>query len=390
MGRTGVLTPVAIFDTIEIDGTAISRASLHNVSILKNLKLGIGDEITVYKANQIIPQVSENLTKSNTYEIPTACPYCHSVVKQITDNDSTILKCTNNSCWARKLGEFTHFVSKPCMNIVGLSEQSIKLFLEKGWINDPIDLYTLTLRYHHEDIVNTEGWSNVSVDKLFKAINDSRNVKLENAINALGIDGIGIKASKDIAKYCNYDWHNFTNPKYYEHFDKINGFGEVMCKSVIDKLRYDYMYINDLFSEFNFIDVVSETNNVLEGKTFVITGSLNHYKNRDELVSVIESNGGKVASSVSFKTDYLINNDINSNSGKNKKAKELDIPIITEEDFMKMVSVVGVDLADNEDFTGETLIPVKDLETHRMTEHEQEVYNDMLKNGAVKTGRKLF
>jgi DNA ligase (NAD+) len=390
MGRTGVLTPVAIFDTVDIDGTDVSRASLHNVSILKDLKLGIDDEITVYKANQIIPQINENLTKSNTYEIPTACPYCHSVVKQITDNDSTILKCTNNSCWERKLGEFTHFVSKPCMNIVGLSEQSIKLFLEKGWINDPIDLYTLTLRYHYEDIVNTEGWSNVSADKLFKAINDSRNVKLENAINALGIDGIGIKASKDIAKYCNYDWHNFTNPKYYEHFDKINGFGEVMCKSVIDKLRYDYMYINDLFSEFNFIDAVSETNNVLEGKTFVITGSLNHYKNRDELVSVIESNGGKVSGSISAKTNYLINNDITSNSGKNKKAKELNIPIITEEDFRTMIAVIGVDLADNEDFVKETLIPVKDLETRGMTEHERKVYDDMLKNGTVKTGRKLF
>ena len=358
MGRTGVLTPVAIFDTVDIDGTSVSRASLHNVSILKELKLGIGDEITVFKSNMIIPQISENLTKSNNYILPTECPYCHSIVKQVTDNDSTILKCTNNSCWARKLGEFTHFVSKPCMNIVGLSEQSIKLFLEKGWINDPIDLYTLTLRYYYEDIVNTEGWSNVSVDKLFKAINDSRNVKLENAINALGIDSIGIKASKDIAKYCNYDWHNFTNPKYYEHFDKINGFGEVMCKSVIDKIRCDYMYINDLFSEFNFIDVVSETNNVLKDKTFVITGTLSHYKNRDELVNAIENSGGKVSGSVSAKTSYLINNDITSTSGKNKKAKELNVPIITEEDFMKMITKVGVDLAQNSGFTSETYVPL--------------------------------
>lgn len=335
MGRTGVLTPVAIFDTVDIDGTSVSRASLHNVSILKELKLGISDEITVFKANQIIPQIGENLTKSDSCEIPTECPYCHGTVKKVTDNESTVLMCINKDCWARKLVKFTHFVSKPCMNIVGLSEQSIRLFLEKGWINDPIDLYTLTLRYHYDDIVNTEGWSNISADKLFKAINDSRNVKLENAINALGIDGIGIKASKDIARYCNYDWHNFINPEYYEHFDKINGFGEVMCKSVIDKIRYDYMYINDLFSEFNFIDIVPETNNILEGKTFVITGSLNHYKNRDELVSVIESNGGKVSGSVSTKTNYLINNDITSNSGKNKKAKELNIPIITEEDFIQ-------------------------------------------------------
>ena len=307
----------------------------------------------------------KNYSDIKFISIPNICPYCGSIVKQVTDNDSAILKCTNNSCWARKLGEFTHFVSKPCMNIVGLSEQSIKLFLEKGWINDPIDLYTLTLRYYYEDIVNTEGWSNVSADKLFKAINDSRNVKLENAINALGIDGIGIKASKDIAKYCNYDWHNFTNPKYYEHFDKINGFGDVMCKSVIDKLKCDYMYINDLFSEFNFIDVVSETNNVLKDKTFVITGTLNHYKNRDELVNAIENNGGKVSGSVSSKTNYLINNDITSTSGKNKKAKELNVPIITEEDFMKMITKVGVNLAQNTDFTNETYVPLSKVKRGR-------------------------
>ena len=397
MGRTGVLTPVALINPIDIDGTTISRASLHNVSILKNLKLTIGDEVTVYKANQIIPQIGENLTNHSKQDnflfdniIPTICPYCGAKTKQITNNESTVLICTNNDCWAKKLEKFTHFVSKSCMNIVGLSEQSIKLFLEKGWIYDPMDFYTLTFRYHYEDIINTDGWSTVSVDKLFKAINDSRNVKLENAINALGIDNVGIKASKEIAKFCKYDWHNFINPKYYEHLNQIDGFGEIMCKSVINKVRYDYMYINDLFSEFNFIDNITNNSNILESKSFVITGSLIHYKNRDELVSVIESNGGKVASSVSAKTDYLINNDINSNSGKNKKAKELNIPIITEDDFRTMVAVIGVDLAQNTDFVGETAVSIKDLETRGMTEHEQEVYNDMLKNGAVKTGRKLF
>ena len=397
MGRTGVLTPVAIFDTIDIDGTDVSRASLHNVSILKDLKLGIGDEITVYKANQIIPQVSENLTKSNTYEIPTICPYCGSKTKQVMDNDSIVLECTNNSCSERKLEQIVHFVSKPCMNVVGLSRESLKLFMQKDWISDPIDIFSGRIDAHYWDIVKVDGWAEKSVDKLMASIEKSRNVKLENAINALGIDNIGIKASKDIAKYCNYDWHKFLNPDYYNKFDKIDGFGEVMCNSIVWYLRNNYVYVSDMFNLFNFIDIVKDDttidyipNDAIKGKTFVITGSLNHYKNRDELVSVIESNGGKVSGSVSAKTNYLINNDITSNSGKNKKAKELNIPIITEDGFRTMIRIIGVDLADNEDFTGETLIPVKDLETRTMTEHEQAVYDDMLKNSAVKTGRKLF
>lgn len=380
MGRTGVLTPVAIFDTVDIDGTDVSRASLHNVSILRNLKLGFGDEITVYKANQIIPQINENLTKSNTYEIPTICPYCGSKTIQVMDNDSIVLECTNTGCSERKLEQIVHFVSKPCMNVVGLSRESLKLFMQKDWISDPIDIFSGRIEAHYWDIIEVDGWAEKSVDKLMASIDKSRNVKLENAINALGIDNIGIKASKDIAKYCNYDWHKFLNPDYYNKFDNIEGFGAVMCNSIVQYLRNNYVYVSDMFNLFNFTDIAKDDttidytlNDNIRGKTFVITGSLNHYKNRDELVSVIESNGGKVAGSVSIKTDYLINNDINSNSGKNRKAKELDIPIITEEDFRTMLEIVSTN-----------------LETCRMTEHEQSVYNDVLKNGAVKTGRKLF
>ena len=365
MGRTGVLTPVAIFDTIDIDGTSVSRASVHNVSILKELELGIGDEITVYKANQVIPQIGENLTKTNNCEIPDVCPCCGTKTKLITDNESTVLMCTNSHCWARKLVEFTHFVSKPCMNIMGLSEQSIKLFLEKGWIDEPIDFYNHKLLSHYGDIINTDGWSNTSADKLFKSIANSRNVKLENAINALSIDGIGIKASKDIAKYCNYDWGNFIDPKYYNHFDEIDGFGEIMSSNIAVYLDNHKDDVRKLFEHFSFPYIVPETNNVLEGKTFVITGSLNHYKNRDELASVIESKGGKVSSSVSAKTNYLINNDITSNSGKNKKAKELNIPIITEDDFMKMITVAGVDLANNSDFTVENSVSVNAVKNRK-------------------------
>lgn len=338
MGRTGVLTPVAIFDTVDIDGTSVSRASVHNVSILKELKLGIGDEITVYKSNMIIPQIGENLTKSNDCVIPVECPYCHGIVKKVTDNESTVLMCINKDCWAKKLEMFNHFVSKPCMNIVGLSEQSLLLFLQKGWLTDPIDFYTNTFRSHYWDIIHVDGWAEKSVDKLFDAIENSRNVKLENAINALGIDGIGIKASKDIAKYCKHDWHNFINPEYYEHFDKIDGFGEITSSSICVYVDIHKDDISNLFSKFNFTDSTNDNNSsILNDKTFVITGSLNHYRNRDELVSVIENNGGKVSGSVSTKTTYLINNDITSTSGKNKKAKELNVPIITEEDFIQML-----------------------------------------------------
>lgn len=357
MGRTGVLTPVAIFDTVDIDGTDVSRASLHNVSILRNLKLGINDEITVYKANQIIPQINDNLTKSNNYKIPEICPYCGSKTEPIMDNNSVILTCSNDKCSGRKLQEIIHFTSKPCMNIVGLSEASIKLFLQNNWISNVLDIYNGTLKSHYTEIVNIEGWGKKSADNLMSSIIQSKNVKLENAINALGIDNIGIKASKDIAKYCEYNWHNFIDPMYYTKFCNIDGFGSIMYNSIITYITNNTSYIKELFGYFNFIDKVVEFNTVapnLLNKTFVITGSLNYYKNRNELVSVIESNGGKVASSVSAKTDYLINNDINSNSSKNKKAKELNIPIITEEDFMKMITKVGVDLAQNNDFTSET------------------------------------
>ena len=349
MGRTGVLTPVAIFDTVDIDGTDVSRASLHNISILRNLKLGINDEITVYKANQIIPQIGENLTKSNDYKIPNICPYCGAKTEPIMDNDTVILKCTNDDCFERKLEQIAYFVSKPCMNITGLSKETIRLFLYRKWIESPIDIYNGKIITHYQDIIKEDGWAVKSLDKLLSSIGKSKNVKLENAINALGIDTIGISASKDIAKFCNYDWHNLINPEYYRNFNSINGFGEVMTQNVILYIKDNLDYINELFSKFTFTDSnrANETNknSLISGKTFVITGSLTHFKNRNELVTDIENNGGKVASSVSVKTDYLINNDVNSNSSKNKKAKELDIPIITEEDFMKFVLKDKIDEA---------------------------------------------
>lgn len=345
MGRTGVLTPVAIFDEIVIDGTDVGRASLSNVSIVKSLHLGIGDEITVFKSGQIIPQVSENLTKSDNYVLPTKCPYCNSDVELITNNESTEMYCTNPNCDAKLLNILSYFVSKPCMNIVGLSEASLKLFLDKGWITNPIDIYTKLLSKYW-DIVRLEGWGEKSASKLKQSITNSVNIKLENAINALGITGIGVKVSKDIAKYCKYNWHNFIDESYYNSFCSIEGIGDIMYKTLYDYITNNKDYIIELFSLFNFTDKIEEFNksapNILN-KTFVITGSLTQFKNRNELVNKIESLGGTVTGSVSNKTDYLINNDINSDSSKNRKAKELNIPIITEEDFIKLT--IGTELS---------------------------------------------
>lgn len=345
MGRTGVLTPVAIFDEIVIDGTDVSRASLSNVSIMKSLHLGIGDEITVFKSGQIIPQVSENLTKSDNYILPTKCPYCNSDIELITNNESTEMYCTNPNCNAKLLNILSYFVSKPCMNIVGLSEASLKLFLDKGWITNPIDIYTKLLS-KYSDIVRLEGWGEKSASKLKQSITNSINIKLENAINALGIAGIGVKVSKDIAKYCEYNWHNFIDESYYNSFCNIEGIGDIMYKTLYDYITNNKNYIIELFNHFNFIDKVVEFSNAAPNilhKTFVITGSLTQFKNRNELVNKIESLGGTVTGSVSAKTDYLINNDIDSNSSKNKKAKELNIPIITEEDFIKLM--LGTELS---------------------------------------------
>jgi DNA ligase (NAD+) len=275
------------------------------------------------------------------------------------------------------------------MNIVGLSEQTIRLFLEKGWISEPIDFYNDKLYSYYLDLINTDGWSNISADKLFKAIDDSRNVKLENAINSLGIDGVGIKASKDIAKYCEYNWHNFVNPEYYEHFDRIEGFGEITSSNISVYIDIHKDDISNLFSKFNFIDKTVEfaqsAPNIMN-KTFVITGSLNHYKNRDELVNDIERFGGKVACSVSTKTDYLINNDVNSNSGKNKKAKELGLPIITEEDFMKLFMKSCIDDTIDEFISN----PNKTMFTNFDAIHNNLSSNSNTNTNSLKTHKKLF
>ena len=338
MGKTGQLTPVAIFDDVEIDGTTVNRASLHNVSILKELQLGIGDEITVYKANQIIPQLRENLTRSNTVTIPSTCPICGEPTKIVKDNDSEVLMCTNDNCAGKLLGKLCHAVSKNSLNIDGLSEATIQKFIDLDWLKSIRDIYYLHL--HKMDMYKLEGFGRKSVDKLLSSIEDSRNTDLVRYIYAQSIPLIGHTASKAISKMCDGDLNTFIEhmSKGAKAFGKIDGIGSEMVKSLRKWWNINYLDFVDTATVFTFKK--KETVNVsgidLTGKVFVITGSLTQFKNRDEMKERIESLGGKVSGSVSAKTTALINNDIESTSSKNKKAKQLNVPILTENMFMEM------------------------------------------------------
>lgn len=338
MGKTGQLTPVAIFDDVEIDGTTVNRASLHNVSILKELQLGIGDEVTVYKANQIIPQLRENLTKSNTITIPTTCPICGEHTKIVKDNDSEVLMCTNDNCAGKLLGKLCHSVSKNALNIEGLSEATIQKFIDLGWLKSIRDIYYLYL--HKIDMYKLEGFGRKSVNKLLSSIEDSRNTDLVRYIYAQSIPLIGHTASKAISKMCDGDMNTFIEhmSKGAKAFGKIDGIGSEMIKSLKKWWDINYLEFVDTATVFTFKkkETVNISGSDLTGKVFVITGSLTQFRNRDEMKERIESLGGKVSGSVSAKTTALINNDIESTSSKNKKAKQLNVPIFTENMFMEM------------------------------------------------------
>lgn len=340
MGKTGELTPVAIFDEVELEGSTISRASLHNISICKGLQIGIGDEITVYKANQIIPQLRENFTKSNNFIIPNVCPICGGRTEIVKDNVTEVLVCTNPNCKGKLLGKLSHFVSKNAINVDGLSEQTLQKFIDLGWLNSFRDIYYLS--EHKEEIYKLDGFGKKSVDKLLESIERSRNTTLDRFIYGLCIPLIGRTASKEIAKSCaNGDIGQFIMIMSLEGnqaFIGLNGFGREMCNSIVHWWVNNKDEFYKLKDEFVFSRSSSNTNNILQNETFVITGSLNHYRNRDELVSIIEQLGGRVSGSVSSKTSYLINNDVASTSGKNKKAHDLGIPIISEEEFIQMIS----------------------------------------------------
>lgn len=342
MGKMGSLTPIAIFDSIEIDGTQVERASLHNVSILKEFELGIGDEITVIKANQIIPQIKENLTKSNTYEIPISCPICGGTTKIVKDNDSEVLMCDNPDCQGKLLGKLAHYCSKEAMNIDGLSKATLKFLIDKGWVKRYIDLYNLDQYY---DIwIRCEGFGAKSVLKILDAIKESAHTTLSRFINSLSIPLIGKTTSKQISNACDNNIRTFMtviNQYSASYFSNIDGIGDTMITSFNNYWKKNRDKVHQLCTRLTFEKptsiVKTDDYKDLSGLTFVITGSLNHFSNRDELKNKIEACGGKVSGSISAKTSYLINNDINSTSSKNQKAKSLNIPIISEEQFLSMI-----------------------------------------------------
>ena len=335
--RTGIIAPVAVFDEVDLDGALTTRATLHNLSIIEQLELGIGDTITVYRSNMVIPKIDDNLTRSNTLKIPTVCPCCgHPTEVKYTDN-SKVLMCTNPDCPAKKLARFTHFVSRKCMNIDGLSERTLELLISNNLIKNFRDIYHL--KEHVGKLCTLDGMGKKSVENLLNSIEKSRDVKLENFIAALGIPNIGLSAAKAISKKFNRSHYDFilalSNDNY--DFSQIDDFGEITNKSLHDWWHSKDPMVELLPMEVNFIVEDTGSNANLDGKSFCITGSLTHYANRDALVKAIEDNGGKYVSSVSKKTDYLINNDKTSTSGKNKKAMDLNIPIISEEDFINMI-----------------------------------------------------
>lgn len=337
MGKTGQLTPVAIFDSVEIEGTTVNRASLHNVSIFKELHLGIGDEITVYKANAIIPQIRENLTKSGTIEAPSLCPVCGFPTEIQKDNDSEVLICTNPCCKTKLIKRLTHFVSRKGMDIDGLSEETLTKFVEWGWIKDLCDVYNLTP--HYPELERMSGFGARSVKKMQDAIENSKSVELDHFIAALSIPGVGTSQAKELAKKFK-TWEAFENAGCGSFdFSKLDNFGEVANKKIHNwfDIIYQEDHIPQLVRNLHFINPNTEEDNRLSGMTFVITGSLTHFANRDELKKELESHGAKVVGTISNKTSYLINNDINSTSSKNLKAIKLGIPIITENDLVSMI-----------------------------------------------------
>lgn len=336
--RTGIIAPVAVFDEVDLDGALTTRATLHNLSIIEQLKLGIGDTITVYRSNMVIPKIDDNLTRSNTLKIPTTCQCCgYPTEVKYTDN-SKVLMCTNPDCPAKKLARFTHFVSRKCMNIDGLSEKTLSLLISNNLVKNFRDIYHL--KEHVGKLCTLDGMGKKSVENLLNSIEKSRDVKLENFIAALGIPNIGLSAAKAISKKFNGSHYDFVMALANDNYDfsQIDDFGEITNKSLHDWWHSKDPMVELLPMEVNFIvedGAISSAS--LDGKSFCITGNLIHYANRDTLVKVIEDNGGKYMSSVSKKTDYLINNDKNSTSGKNKKAIDLKIHIISEEDFLNMI-----------------------------------------------------
>lgn len=336
VSRTGLINPVAVFEPVELEGTIVSRASLHNVSILQGLSLGIGDTILVYKANMIIPQIADNLTQSNSLTIPNKCPVCNHEARIISSNDVKYLYCMNDFCPAKLVKRLSQFTSRNAMNIEGLSDAIINKLADEGLIKTYADIYNL--KRYKNDIISFEGFGEKSYDNLINSIEKSRNVKLANFIFALGIPDIGLSRAKLICKNYSNDINKIRNLTF-EELSKIDGIGEIIAKEWIDTFNNEDFIkeLELLLKEVNFTDTSIDNNQPLKDLIFVITGSVNNFINRDELVEYIESYGGKVVKAISNNVNYLINNDITSTSTKNTKAKELGIKIISENDLMSMI-----------------------------------------------------
>ena len=335
--RTGLINPVAVFDPVELEGTSVSRASMHNISILESFELGIGDEISVFKANMIIPQVAENHTRSGGIEIPKHCPACGAPTEIRQVNDVRALYCTNEFCSAKKLKLFSHFVSRNAMNIDGLSEATLEKFIEEGFLEELYDIYRL--EPYRMQIVVMDGFGDKSYENLQKSIEASRETTVDRLLYGLGIMNIGSATAKLICKYFRNDLDAIRHATT-EELVEIEGIGQIIAESFVAYFANpeNEKRIDELLKEIHFVQPEGEGQpQSFAGVNFVVTGSVNHFANRDEVKAVIEARGGKVTGSVTSKTNYLINNDVTSNSSKNKKAKELGIPIISEEEFLKML-----------------------------------------------------
>ena len=335
--RTGLINPVAVFEPVELEGTTVSRASVHNISIMEELKLGVGDRITVYKANMIIPQIAENLTRSGVKDIPEVCPVCGGATRIAMENETKTLYCTNPKCQAKHVKSFTLFVSRDAMNIEGLSEATLEKFIANGYVKDLTDLFHLD-RYA-EEIKNMDGFGEKSYENLRNSINNARTTTLPRLVYSLGIPNIGIANAKVICRALGNDPERVMNASA-EELNEIPGVGEVIAKAYVDYFADEEH--RDVYRRLlEEVDIPKEEETAdgqkFAGVNFVITGSVEHFANRAEVKEEIEKRGGKVTGSVTSKTNYLINNDVNSTSSKNRKARELGIPIISEEEFLKML-----------------------------------------------------
>ncbi|HJC79736.1 MAG TPA: NAD-dependent DNA ligase LigA [Candidatus Mediterraneibacter excrementipullorum] len=337
--RTGLINPVAVFEPVELEGTTVSRASVHNISIMEELELGVGDRITVYKANMIIPQIAENLTRSGVKDIPEVCPVCGGATRIAMENETKTLYCTNPKCQAKHVKSFTLFVSRDAMNIEGLSEATLEKFIANGYVKDLTDLFHLD-RYAGE-IKNMDGFGEKSYENLRNSINNARTTTLPRLVYSLGIPNIGIANAKVICRALGNDPERVMNASA-EELNEIPGVGEVIAKAYVDYFADEEH--RDVYRRLlEEVDIPKEEETAdgqkFAGVNFVITGSVEHFANRAEVKEEIEKRGGKVTGSVTSKTNYLINNDVNSTSSKNRKARELGIPIISEEEFLKMLEV---------------------------------------------------